>query len=561
MTRRSIDIVPLVIGTLVAAFFVAFLAYPLAHVVRGAFTVDGAFSLEGFKLALGNAVFIESMSNSLFVAVAVTILSSVISLPLAWVFHAYRFAAKGLYQSLFLAALVLPPIVGAVGFRQAFARMGSVNLLLLDLGVITEPIDFLGANPLIGVIIVGALHLYPILFLNLQATLANLDPTYFEAAESSGASRTTRFFRIGLPLVLPGYFAGSTIVFIFALTDLGAPLVFDARMLVSMQIFERASESSRDPVGFALVIAVLVTTVVLFLLGRLAVGRDSAGSSGKGVAASRQRELSVRGRLLVHASLFLLVVLTLLPHLTVLLLSFARHWFFTVLPEQWTVSHYLRVASDELAFLGVKNSLVFAFFSTLIDLVLGAAIAWLVVRRGGLLATILDVCAMLPLALPGIVLAFGYVYSFAGTWLDALNNPGWILVAGYAMRRLPYVVRSADAGFRQLPVALEEAAKSLGASTARVWKRVTLPLLGGHLLAGGILAFSFALLEVSESLILAPTKESYPIAKAIYMLAGDLENGPQIASAMGIVGSLVLLYALFVAGRVLGKSMGELFRS
>lgn len=561
MSRRSIDIVPLVIGALVAAFFVAFLAYPLAHVVRGAFTIDGVFSLEGFKLALGNAVFIESMSNSLFVAVAVTILSSVIALPLAWVFHAYRFAAKGLYQTLFLAALVLPPIVGAVGFRQAFARMGSVNLLLLDLGVITEPIDFLGANPLIGVIIVGALHLYPILFLNLQATLANLDPTYFEAAESSGASRWTRFFRIGLPLVLPGYFAGSTIVFIFALTDLGAPLVFDARMLVPMQIFERASESSRDPVGYALVIAVLVTTVVLFGVGRLAVGRDSAGASAKGLAASRQRDLSPRGRILVHGSLFLLVILTLMPHLTVLLLSFARHWFFTVLPEQWTVSHYLRVASDELAFLGVKNSLVFAFFSTLIDLVLGAAIAWLVVRRGGLLASILDVCAMLPLALPGIVLAFGYVYSFAGTWLDALNNPGWILVAGYAMRRLPYVVRSADAGFRQLPVALEEAAKSLGASTARVWRRVTLPLLGGHLLAGGILAFSFALLEVSESLILAPTKESYPIAKAIYMLAGDLENGPQIASAMGIVGSLVLLYALFVAGRLLGKSMGELFRS
>jgi iron(III) transport system permease protein len=561
MTRRGTSIVRWATGLVVAAFFVAFLGFPLWHVLRGAFTVDGKPSFEGFEIALGNAVFVESMTNSLTVASIVTVLSSAIALPLAWIFHTYRFAMKGLYQSLLLAALVLPPIVGAVGFRQIFARMGSVNLVLLDLGIVAEPIDFLGANPLIGVILVGALHLYPILFLNLQATLANVDPTLFEAAESSGASRATRFFRIGLPLVLPGYFAGAVIVFIFALTDLGAPIVFDARMLVPMQIFERASESSRDPVGFALVIAVLVATVVTFLLGRLALGRAAAGNAAKGVIAPRQRDPGKAGRVAIHLFLVLLIVLTLLPHLSVLLLSVARAWFFTALPEQWTFAHYLRVATDEIAFLGVRNSLLFALGSTAIDLALGAVIAWWVVRRGGLFATILDVCAMLPLALPGIVLAFGYVYSFAGTPLDALANPGWILVFGYAMRRLPYVVRSADAGFRQIPVALEEAAHGLGATSARVWRRVTLPLLTGHLLAGGILAFSFALLEVSESLILAPTKDSYPIAKAIYLLAGDLANGPQVASAMGILGSLVLLYALFVAGRLLGKNMGELFRS
>ncbi len=558
-TSRSY--VPTAFAAIAALFFALFLFYPIAHVVRGAFIVDGRFTLDAFRLAVNNSVFVESVRNSFLVAVTITVLASLIALPLAWVFHAYRFAGKAVFQTFMLAGLVLPPIVGSVGFRQVFARFGSLNLLLLKLGIVSEPIDFLGANPLIGVVLVGTLHLYPILFVNLQATLANIDPTLFEAAESAGASRFLRLSRIGLPLVLPGYFAGAVIVFIFALTDLGAPIVFDARMLVPIQIFERASEASRDPVGYALVLFVIVATLGSFLLARAAVKRTSPSSAAKGIVVARPRPITTKQRALLYVALCLLSALTLMPHAAVLVLSLAKSWFFTILPEHWTLAHYAHVATDEIAFLGVKNSLVYASCSTLIDIALGGAIAWLVVRRGGNFASLLDVCSMLPLALPGIVLAFGYVYAFSGSPLDVLAHPGLLLVLGYALRRLPYLVRSADAGFRQLPVALEEAARGFGASNTVVARRITLPLVAGHLLAGGILAFSFALLEVSESLILAPTKESYPIAKSIYILAGDLKNGPQIASAMGVVGSLVLLYSLFVAGRLLGRNMSDLFRS
>lgn len=551
---------PWIFVLLVAAFFAAFLVFPIWHVLQGAFTLNGEGSFDGFRLALGNEVFVRSLANSFLVATAITLLSTVIAVPLATLFHGWRFPFKGAIQTALLAALVLPPIVGAVGFRQVFARFGSLNLLLMHAGLIDEPIDFLGASPLIGVIVVGTLHLYPILFVNLQATLANVDASLFEAAEGAGASRAARLIRIGLPLVLPGWFAGAVIVFIFALTDLGAPLVFDARDLIPMQIFERVSEASRDPIGYALVVVVLVATLVAFLLGRLVVRRAAPIAAAKGLVAPRRRELRGGAKLAVYVALTGTCFLTLLPHLSVLVLSLSKSWFFEVLPGQWTFDHYLRVATDEIAFLGVKNSLFYASLSTVIDLALGGAIAWIVVRRRGAVAAVLDACSMLPLALPGIVLAFGYTYAYSGTSLDALRNPTWLIVLGYAVRRLPYVVRSADAGFRQIPAALEDAARGLGAGVVRVWRRVTLPLIAGHLLAGGLLAFSFALLEVSESLILAPTKDSYPIAKAIYVLAGDLANGAQIASAMGILGSAILLYSLFVAGRLLGKGMGELFR-
>lgn len=547
---------------LLAAFFLVFLVYPLWHVVQGSLVANGSFTLEGFRLALRNDVIRESIGNSLLLAVLVTVLSTLIALPLAQLFVGYRFRGKGVAQGILLMALVMPPFVAAIGIRQLLARFGSFNLALMKLGIISEPIDFLGTQPFLAVVLMATLHLYPILFLNLMAALAGIDPALEEAAESMGANRWTRFFRIRLPLVLPGYFAGAIIVFIFAFTDLGTPLVFDLRDVVPVRIFERSTEEgSRDPAGYALVVIVMLLTLSLFVAGRLMLRRSGGNLASKGHGAATERDVPKRWQPLMYLGLFVLAVITLLPHVSIALVAFSEKWFFTVLPEQFSLTHFERVLTDEIAYFGVRNSLIYAGLSTAIDLVLGVLIAWLVVRAGGRLGGVFDALAMLPLAIPGIVLAFGYAAGFQGTFLDPLRDPTLLLVFGYAMRRLPYVARSADAGFRQVPPVLEEAAKNLGASGLTTLRRITVPLLAASLLAGGLIAFSFAMLEVSESLILAPTKEDYPIAKAIYLLMGDIFNGPQVASAMGVIGIVILVYCLTAAGRLLGRNLGQLFRA
>ena len=171
----------------------------------------------------------------------------------------------------------------------------------------------------------------------------------------------------------------------------------------------------------------------------------------------------------------------------------------------------------------------------------------------------LDTLTMLPLAVPGIVVAFGYVAGFSGTSLDPRVNPIPLLIFGYAIRRLPYMVRSAYAGFQQTSVTLEEAAQNVGASPAKTLRRITLPLVFANLVAGGILCFSFAMLEVSDSLILAMEERYYPITKAIYSLLAR-PDGPYIASALGVLGMVLLMASLFLAGKFLGRRMGELFR-
>jgi iron(III) transport system permease protein len=182
---------------------------------------------------------------------------------------------------------------------------------------------------------------------------------------------------------------------------------------------------------------------------------------------------------------------------------------------------------------------------------------------------LLDALAMLPLALPGIVLAFGYVAAFDNfktAWLNEYfnprNNPTLLLIISYSVRRLPYIVRSAYAGFQQTSVTLEEASANLGASPFRTLRKITLPLVMANLIAGTILTFSFAMLEVSDGLILAMKEQYYPITKMIYQLMGRLDpNAPSVACALGVVGMILLTGSLLIAAKLLGRKMGQLFRA
>jgi len=152
------------------------------------------------------------------------------------------------------------------------------------------------------------------------------------------------------------------------------------------------------------------------------------------------------------------------------------------------------------------------------------------------------------------------VAAFSPTFLNPRENPVPLLVAAYAIRRLPYMVRAAYAGFQQINVTLEEAAVNLGSSTLRSLRRVTLPLISANLIGGGILAFAFAMLEVSDSLVLAMKERFFPITKAIYQLLGRIGDGPYIASALGVWAMVFLALSLMTAGVLLGRRMGQLFR-
>jgi iron(III) transport system permease protein len=540
-------------------FFIVFMLYPLVFVFSSAFFTAGGFSLVYFKLMMTSPNYTTILANSINLGLTVTLLTTLLSLPLAFLLVRYDFPGKVLLNGFILIPLVLPPFVGAIGMRQLLARFGSVNLLLLQMGVIDQPIDWLGGG-FASVIVLEVLHLYPIMYLNLAAALANVDPSLEEAARNMGASGFRLFRTVTFPLMLPGYFAGAIIVFIWAFTDLGTPLVFEYRELISVQIFDLVTDLHQNPMGYAFVVAVIVITLLFFYVSKRLIGGNGYAMLGRGHVASAVRPASMSLTVLIYAVVLGISAIALIPHVGVLLTSITARWFLTVLPTEYTFKFYREIFVHDLTLLSIKNSLFLSSLSTLIDIVLGVTIAYLLARKRVPGRDVLDALAMLPLALPGLVMAFGYVAAFSATPLDARINPVPLLVVAYAVRRLPYMVRAAYAGFQQTSVALEEAAMNLGASPIKTIYQITFPLVFANLVAGAVLCFSFAMLEVSDSLILALKEQHYPITKAIYALLKRIADGPYIASAMGMLGLVLLAASLFLASRFFGRRMGELFR-
>ena len=215
----------------------------------------------------------------------------------------------------------------------------------------------------------------------------------------------------------------------------------------------------------------------------------------------------------------------------------------------------------------------YASCATVVDVILGIMIGYLIVRSKLRFRGLLDALAMLPLAVPGLVMAFGFV-AMTLRWpfgegdplegvfdvVGANPRPEVLLIIAYAVRRLPYVVRATVAGLEQTSSELEEAALNVGATPIRMVRTIIVPLIAANLIAGGLLAFSFAMLEVSDSLILAQRAEHFPITKAIYVLFYRLGDGQYLASAMGVWGMGLLALTLVGASLMMGKRMGAIFR-
>jgi iron(III) transport system permease protein len=546
------------------------------------FQVERADGFPWFAVRPNSPRLWECLWNSFALAAVTTLATTLLCLPLAHTLARYRVRGAGFLTALLLVPLVLPPFVGAIGLEHFLGRFGTVNLLLMNAGLLApgDPIDWLGQGGFLGVVVMQVLHLYPILYLNLAAAWANIDPALEDAARNLGAGEWRVFRTVTFPLLLPGYFAGASLIFVWSFTDLGTPLVFQWSRVLPVQIYDQVSDPQRtNPVAYALVVVTLLVTATLFLLARWFVSRRAYSGGGKGAVAGAIPAAGRARATLLYAGVGVLTLLAVLPHVGVLLAAFAERWSFTPLPTAYTTAYLRDVGTNAVAAVSLRNSVLYSAASTVLDLVLGLTIAWLVVRRPSWMASALDGLATLPLALPGLVLAFGYLTCYgvffrwlgpytetnlaahAREFLDPGRNPVPLLIVAYAIRRLPYVTRSAQAGLQQVPEVLEEAAEGLGASRWRVVRTVTVPLIAANVLAGAILTFAFALLEVSDSLMLAREERYYPITRALVGLLLRPDDGDRLASALAVVAMGLLALALLAASLLLGRRMGQLFRA
>jgi iron(III) transport system permease protein len=544
-------------GLFLVLFFGVFLVYPLLYVFSESFFINNSFTLSLYQLILSSEKWRLITLNSINLACGTTLLAAVLALPLSYLSQRTTLFSPRLLSILILLPMTLPPFVGGVGMKSFLARFGPFNLTLIKLGIISEPFDLLRSGGMSAVVFVQALHLFPIMYLNIAASIAQLDRTLEEAASNLGASRTQLFLRITLPLLSSGIFAGASVVFIWALTDIGTPLVFGFNDLLPIQILNLTNDIHSNPLGYALILYLSTISAGIFFISKKFLSATLTTTAVK--QQNLKRELPLSWRIVLIATVTLFFGLALLPHLSVILLTFSKKWFMTILPTSYSTASVLSLFSHPITLNSIKNSLILGVSTTIFSLFIGVYIAHLVTRVKSRFSYILEAIVMSSLLIPGVVFAFGYLGAFSETIFDPKLNPFPLLIIGYTIRRMPFLMRSAIAGFEELSTNLEDAARNLGASSAVTFRRISLPLLASHLVGGAILVFAFSLLEVSESMILALEDRYYPISKAIYFLL-NRPDGLPLASALGFFSMIILILCFALSSKLLGKRFESLFR-
>jgi iron(III) transport system permease protein len=523
--------------------------YPLLLVGAEATHADlGAFVASRAELG--------ALGASLWISVASVALAAVIGVPLAFVFERYDFPGRRVLGALVALPAVLPPLVGVIAFLFLYGESGFVARgVQAVLGLKSAPWRLQGPA---AILLVHAYSMYVYFYLFTRAGLARLDASMLEAAASLGAGPWRTFRRVTLPLLAPSLWGAALLTFMTALASFSAPYVFGGSFRVMTTQIVATKLNGDLPTAMLETLALAALALVGFWVVQRSEGSRLVVSVGKGMAPRARSIAHPLARRAAAALGWILGVVLLLPHLTLLVVSLVPPgtWTTQAIPPAWTLGNYTALFTEAGRLRPLLNSLWMAAVATAAAVAVAALAAHLAVRRRVALRRTIETLLSLPWAVPGTVVAIGLAMLFSvkspltGRWV--LVGTAAILPLAYFVRSLPLTGRSLLAGYRQLDPAYDEAAESLGAGPWRRFARVTFPLLKPAIAAGASLAFITALGDFVTSVLLY-SYDTRPIA--IEILSSLRLSDIGVAAAFGVVLMAASAVALGVGARAGGSGV------
>lgn len=540
-------------------FLALFILYPLSRLFIDAVrTEDGAFTLTYIANLAIDPFYRRALGNSLLVSGGTVIGTSVLGFLAAFLLVRYEFPGRELFSFLTLLPIIMPPLVGIMGLVFVLGRAGTVNVLLMDhLGLI-KPLNFIYGWH--GVLLAMVLHYFPLITLNVVDGLSRLDASLEEAAEGVGSRGLRRIRDITLPLVMPGFISGATLVFILSFADFTTPLVVGIQEMIASQAYlniVQFVDRGLFRMGIAIGALMAVMAVIFLMVARrLVASREYAVLSYRAV---ERRSTHGVVRFLIPAYFTVVLFVAFLPYLGVIMAAFGRAWSLTPFPTRFTLGHLDQVL--HLTPIYIINSLRWSGLAVLVILVVGVPIAWVLARTTVPGRGLLDAVVVLMLALPGTAIGIAYIRAFHAPmpWLGIMLTRLWIIMPTVlAVRRMPYTVRATFASLLGLHRSMEESAASVGASGLRIFFDITLPLIWRGVLAGALFSLIFALQEAAATIFLVlPGWETMTVGIFTFYTSGTIGQ----AAALGFVLILLCALTLYLIYRLTGARMGGLFGS
>ena len=513
--------------------------------------------------------------NSIFVSTSVMIFASILGLIAAFIMARYEFPGKNIFRVLLMIPLLATPFVNAYVIGKVIGPGGLLNYILKDLLHLTDYTIVIIGLP--AVILVQTLSFFPIVYLNMLSSFINIDPSLEEQAENMGAHGFKLFRTVTLPLALPGLAAGATLVFIFSLEDLGAPIGLSGAFgtglhnrLMSFYVYEEFRKAMTleqvHPVTYAVAVLMLGLAAVAFLSIKKYVTLKQYAMLAKGGRWSpRVSKPGIKGLLAIYLFLVPLVIVASFPQLGVVTLAITDWAISGVLPTKLTGEFLMALVTKSDVVQAIRNSLTYASLAIIVIVLTGTSAAYIVARRDIPGKDIIDLLATIPIAIPGIIVAVGYLLFFgtvfSNTSIDPFINPGLLLIFSYSVRRLPFTTRAVFAGLQQTHVSLEEAAETLGASRTRTFFTIVIPLLAANIIGGAILAFVYSMSEVSTSVILGsrnPAQGPITFLMSQVIYASAAVGTVSIAAALGVLLMTLQIIAITVSNYILKQRVAFL---
>ena len=518
-----------------------FIVYPFYTILTKSVFSNKAegVTLYNFVRFFTKPYYYQTLIRSLVVCGVTVLTTTLIGVPIAYVMTRYNVAGKQLLHILIIMSLMSPPFIGAYSWIILMGRNGLVAKLFRLFGAAAPTIY--GRN---GIIFVFTLHLFPYIYLYTSGAMNSIDSSLEEAAENLGMNKLKRIWTITLPVILPSILAGCVMVFMTSLADFGTPMLLgEGYTVLPVLVYnEYMSESAVNPyMASALSVVIVACSLLVLAFQKMVIEKRNYQMSS--LRPPHETELHGWKRFAVSLPIYIVVFLAFLPQIVVVCQSFVERSFSGVV-KGINLNNYRAILSR----LGsnIRNTYVFSLVAIVFIIVLGILVSYILVRKKGKVASIIDTLIMFPYVIPGSVLGIGLIVAFNRKPLILVGTSA-IMIISYVVRKLPYTVRSGSAFLYQMDPSVEEASINLGVSPMKTFFTVTARMMLPGIMSGAVLSWITCINELSSSIMLYSGKTS-TIAVAIYQEVTRMSDGT--AGALATILTVTTIISLLIVFRL-----------
>lgn len=524
-------------GILIFIAVIFFLVIPVSRVLMGSFQLEegGSYTLQNYKSFTMYRTYWRSLTNSIGVSVAASVLTIMLAVPLAFMVSRWNIAGKPYIIALSTIPLMLPSFISAFVWVLLLGRSGILTGLIRAVGIPFESI-----YGYFGVTMIFTMQLYPYVFLMTLSGFNAVDESIEEAGRSLGTGPVKTFIKVSMPLVLPSILSGTLLVFMTAIENFGVPMIIgEQRPFLAVQAYvEFTSEIGDHPgMSYALSVVLILVTMTSLMAQRYYLRKRNFIQSARG----RPLVKTMQGwaRRAATGYCFTLVLIPLIPFFVALIISFMEMRG-PVIHANFSLQNYIYAFSRSAR--PIFNSYFLATMATLASVFIGVPTGYIITRRGAGIGAGLDLAIMLPFTISGTVLGIALIVMFntgflvlTGTWL--------ILVLSYTIRKMPFVARSSSSILYQLDPSLEEASISLGVSPMKTFFKITIRLMTAGIVSGAILTWVTTISELSSTIVLQTPGWS---TMTVEMFQGIISDDMGMATSFASILILSAIIPLFI---------------